>query len=197
MDRQNIMPEMMQRPEWMQKLKLNPYLTWHNKQLYRLITHGLVHADLLHLAFNMITLHFFGNMVDEYMQAYLGPVAGKLAYMALYITALAVASSIDLIRYKDMPHYNAVGASGAISAVLFAGILFDPSMRISLLILPIPAPAWVFGILYLAFCFYMARRGGDNIGHTAHAVGAIYGFLFPIALKPAIFAVFLHILGIR
>jgi len=196
MDRQNIMPESLQRPEWMQLLRFNAFLAWHKRQVYRLFSHGLIHADLIHLAFNMLTLYFFGDMVEQYLQAYFGTIAGKIIYILMYISAVAVSSSVDLVRHKDNPAYNAVGASGAISAVLFAGILFNPSMRISLLFLPIPAPAWVFGIVYLAFCFYMARRGGDNIGHTAHAVGAIYGFILPVILKPMIFMAFLKTMGL-
>ncbi len=196
MERQNIMPESLQRPEWMGKLKFNAHLAWHKHQLYRLLTHGLVHADLLHLAFNMITLFFFGDLVEKFMQAYIGETAGKLAYIALYVSALAVASSVDLVRYKDTPAYNAVGASGAVSAVLFAAIMYNPTMRISLLLIPVPAPAWVFGILYLAYCIYMAKRGGDNIGHTAHTLGAAYGLIFPLMLNPMTFMAFLHKLGL-
>lgn len=196
MERQNLLPESLQRPEWTGLMKLNPYLVWHKRQIYRILTHGLVHADLWHLAFNMLTLHFFGPYVDTAFQQILGPTSGKLAYIILYISALAISSSADLLRHKDNPGYSAIGASGAVSAVLFASILLFPTARISLLFIPIPTPGWLFGILYLAYCFYMARRGRDNIGHTAHAMGAIYGFLFPILLHSGTFGHFLKQLGI-
>lgn len=191
MNRQNIMPESMQRPEWMGKLCFNASRVWHGKEYLRLLSHGLVHADLLHLAFNMFTLYYFGKFVEEVYSMLPG---GRLLYLVLYVTALAVSSSVDLVRHKDHPGYNAVGASGAVSAVLFASILLAPTNGIMIFLIPIPIPAWLFGILYLGYCFYMARRGGDNIGHTAHAVGAVYGFLFLLIIKPSMMGQFFHAL---
>lgn len=181
--RGSFMPESLQRPEWFNKMKFNPYLVAHNKELYRLYSHGLIHADYWHLIFNMMTLYFFGDFVDQCFQVLAGPIAGKILFLVLYITALDTSCLIDMAKNHNNPGYNAVGASGAISAVLFAAILLNPTMKIAFLFVPIPIPAWLFGILYLIYCIVMARRGGDNIGHTAHATGAVYGLLFTLVLR--------------
>lgn len=194
MERQNMMPESLQRPEWTGSMKFNAYLTWHNRQIYRLFTYGIIHADLWHLAFNMLTLYFFGEYVELWFSQIWGP-AGKLIFLLMYISALPISSSADLIRHKDHPYYNAVGASGAVSAVLFAAILLNPKMGVAFLLIPIPIPGWIFGILYLIYCFYMAKRGGDNIGHTAHAIGALYGITLPLILEPQLMQRFIQILA--
>lgn len=190
-ERGSIMPESLQRPEWMAKLRFNAYLVWQKRQYYRMLSYGLIHADYWHLLFNMLTLYFFGDFVESCFIVVLGAQAGTITYIIMYVTALAVSTSVDLVRHKDNPGYNAVGASGAISAVIFAAIFFNPTMRISLLFIPIPTPGWLFGILYLAYCFYMDKRGMDNIGHSAHFVGAVYGFIFPLLIRPSLIDVFL------
>ena len=119
------------------------------------------------------------------------PCTSSGLYIVLYVSALAVSSLGDLFKHKDDISYNAVGASGAISAILFAAILFNPKMGIYIYLIPIPVPAYIFAPLYLVYCWYMARRNADNIGHTAHFWGAVYGFLFPLACKPEIFQYFL------
>ncbi len=185
-ERGSIMPESLQRPEWTSQFRFNAYLVWHKHQYYRMLTHGLVHADYWHLVFNMLTLYFFGDFVDACFQSVFDTGAGRAMYLTLYVTALAASSSVDLMRHKDNPGYNAIGASGAVSAVLFAAIFFNPTMKISLMFIPIPTPGWLFGILYLAYCFYMDKRGLDNIGHSAHFMGAVYGFLFPLLITKMI-----------
>ncbi len=189
-ERGSIMPESLQRPEWTDKFKFNAYLVWQKHQYYRMLSYGLVHADYWHLLFNMLTLYFFGDFVESCFRMVFGMPKGTLVYVLMYISAIAVSTSIDLVRHKDNPGYNAVGASGAISAVIFAAIFFNPTMRISLMFIPIPTPGWLFGVLYLAYCFYMDKRGMDNIGHSAHFVGAVYGFLFPLIIKPSLIDVF-------
>lgn len=191
-ERGNIMPESLQRPEWMGKMRFNAFLVWHKRQFHRMLTYGLVHADYWHLFFNMLTLYFFGDFVEGCFRMVFGMRAGTLIYVSMYVSALAVSTSIDLVRHKENPGYNAVGASGAISAVIFAAIFFNPTMRISLLFIPVPTPGWLFGILYLAYCFYMDKRAMDNIGHSAHFVGAVYGFLFPLIIKPWLFEGFVR-----
>ena len=189
-ERGSIMPESLQRPEWMGKFRFNAYLIWQKRQIYRMFTYGLIHADYWHLLFNMLTLYFFGDFVESCFRTVLGMGAGTITYIIMYVSALAVSTSVDLFRHKDNPGYNAVGASGAVSAVIFAAIFFNPTMRISLMFIPIPTPGWLFGILYLVYCFYMDRRGMDNIGHSAHFVGAVYGFLFPIMIRPSLISLF-------
>ena len=177
-------------------LKFNAYDVWHRKQWYRMLSYGLVHSNWGHLFFNMLTLYFFGTVVEQYFRAAFGGTQGILLYLVLYVSAIAVSTIGDLVKYRDVSGYNAVGASGAVSAVLFASILFEPRMGIYIYLIPIPVPGYVFAPLYLVYCWYMARRNMDNIGHTAHFWGALYGLAFPLACSPGIFLHFLSQLGL-
>lgn len=176
-------------------LVFNAYSVWHRKQWWRMLTHGLVHADWGHLFVNMLTLFCFGMVVEKYFKAVFGPGEGLLLYVALYVSAIAVSSVWDLAKYRNDWTYNAVGASGAVSAIMFASILFDPKMELYIFMLPIPVPGYIFAPLYLLYCWFMARRNKDNIGHSAHFWGAVYGLVFPLAFQPAIFTHFLSQLG--
>lgn len=166
------------------KLIFNAYQVWHRKEWYRMLTSGIIHSGWGHLFFNMLTLFFFGRIVEQYFSAAFGGVPGAVLYVVLYVSALAISSLGDLVKYRDNWNYNALGASGAVSAVLFASILFAPKMGIYIYLIPIPVPGYIFAPLYLLYCWYMAKRNMDNIGHTAHFWGAVYGMLFPIICKP-------------
>ena len=166
------------------KLIFNAYQVWHRKEWYRMLTSGIIHSGWGHLFFNMLTLYFFGRVVEQYFSAAFGGVPGAVLYVVLYVSALAISSLGDLVKYRDNWNYNALGASGAVSAVLFASILFAPKMGIYIYLIPIPVPGYIFAPLYLLYCWYMAKRNMDNIGHTAHFWGAVYGMLFPIICKP-------------
>ena len=172
-------------------LKFNAYQIWHQGQWHRMLTYGLVHGGWGHLFFNMLTLYFFGTVVERYFGAAFGSGNGIILYIILYVSAVAVSTIGDLIKYKDDYSYNAVGASGAVSAVLFASILFEPKMGIYIYLIPIPVPGYIFAPLYLLYCWYMARRNMDNIGHSAHFWGALYGLAFPLVLRPDILAHFI------
>ena len=166
------------------KLIFNAYQVWHRKEWYRMLTSGIIHSGWGHLFFNMLTLYFFGRVVEQYFSAAFGGVLGTVLYVVLYVSALAISSLGDLVKYRNNWNYNALGASGAVSAVLFASILFAPKMGIYIYLIPIPVPGYMFAPLYLLYCWYMAKRNMDNIGHTAHFWGAVYGILFPIICKP-------------
>ena len=166
------------------KLIFNAYQVWHRKEWYRMLTSGIIHSGWGHLFFNMLTLYFFGRVVEQYFSAAFGGVLGTVLYVVLYVSALAISSLGDLVKYRNNWNYNALGASGAVSAVLFASILFAPKMGIYIYLIPIPVPGYIFAPLYLLYCWYMAKRNMDNIGHTAHFWGAVYGILFPIICKP-------------
>ena len=166
------------------KLIFNAYQVWHRKEWYRMLNSGMIHSGWGHLFFNMLTLYFFGRVVEQYFSAAFGGVLGTVLYVVLYVSALAISSLGDLVKYRDNWNYNALGASGAVSAVLFASILFAPKMGIYIYLIPIPVPGYIFAPLYLLYCWYMAKRNMDNIGHTAHFWGAVYGILFPIICKP-------------
>lgn len=178
------------------RLLFNAYSVWHSREWYRMMSHGLVHGGWGHLLFNMLTLYFFGGVVEQYFALAFGSTLGILLYVALYVTAIAVSSIWDLVKNRDDWNYNAVGASGAVSAILFAAILFEPKMGIYIFLIPIPVPGYIFAPLYLLYCWYMARRNMDNIGHTAHFWGAVYGLLFPLACRPDFFQRFLAQLGL-
>ena len=177
-------------------LRFNAYDIWHRRQWHRMLTYGLVHGGWGHLLFNMLTLFFFGRVVEQYFQLAFGSTPGIVLYVLLYVSALAVSTVWDLVKYRDDYGYNAVGASGAVSAILFASILFEPTMGIYIYLIPIPVPGYIFAPLYLLYCWYMARRGSDNIGHSAHFWGAVYGLAFPLACRPDILTHFLTQLGL-
>ena len=179
------------RPGMFNGLKFSAYDVWHRRQWYRMFSYGVVHGGWGHLLFNMITLYCFGRIVEQYFGAAFGATTGPVLYAVLYVTALAVSSIWDLVKFRDNPSYSAVGASGAVSAILFAAILFEPKMGIYIYLIPVPVPAYIFAPIYLIYCIVMARKNVDNIGHSAHFWGAVYGLLFPLLLRPDIFSYFL------
>jgi membrane associated rhomboid family serine protease len=167
------------------RLKFNPFLALHSKQWYRFFTYGFVHAGRMHLFVNMFVLYSFGNIViDKYLEEF--GLKGYYYFILLYIGAIMLSALPSFGKNKNNPGYNAVGASGAVSAVVFASILFSPLNGMGLLFIPIAIPAFIFGALYLIYSAYMAKRGRDNIGHDAHFWGALFGVVFTIALKPVI-----------
>jgi membrane associated rhomboid family serine protease len=161
-----------------------PYGMGSSSEYYRFLSHGLIHADYVHLFFNMFTLYSFGRFAEV-------ALFNKTEYIILYVSALAVASIFDFIKNRNNPGYAALGASGAVSAVLFATLIFDPWEKGVAIFGIIALPNIIFGVLYLAYCAYMSKRGGDNIGHNAHLWGSVYGFVFAAILKPELFKEFL------
>ncbi|MEX6686699.1 rhomboid family intramembrane serine protease [Danxiaibacter flavus] len=151
-------------------------------QWYRFITCGLIHADLGHLAFNMFSLYLFGDLVEKYFHQIFGERA-KLLYLAMYVIALVVCMIPTYAKNKDNYYYRSLGASGAVSAVVFAGIFLVPLAKIGLFIIPPVIPGFVFGPLYLGLTAYMSKRGGDNINHSAHFWGAVFGIAFVIVMS--------------
>lgn len=142
----------------------------------RMVTSGFLHVDLAHLFFNMFTLYFFADVVINWF----GP--GK--FLILYFISLVAGSLLALIFHKKEPYYSAVGASGAVTGVLYAAILLEPGMRLGIMFIPIPLPAYVLGILYLFYSIYGMKTRLGNIGHTAHFGGAIGGYLTTLLFKP-------------
>ncbi len=181
----------LRQPEWFEKFKFNPYLTWHSRQWYRMFTSGFLHANWWHLLINMFVLYFFGRLVETSFISIFGLFKGRLSYILLYLLAIFVGNLPDLFKFKDKFYYNAVGASGAISAVLFTSILIFPWNKIFIFPIPIPIPAIIFGVLYLLYETYMEKYASDNVGHSAHLWGAVFGFLFPLLLEPRLFTLFM------
>ncbi len=157
-----------------------------------MVTHALVHANWEHLLVNMIVLWSFGTAVEHYFQLNFGGNS-RYYYLAMFIGAIIFSSLLSLIKQRNNVYYNAVGASGAVSAVLFAAIFFNPWESIYFFGV-LPMPGIIFGLLYLYYSFYMSRKKMDNIGHDAHFMGAIIGFCTPMIIRPSLFFDFVNLL---
>jgi len=180
--------------EWITKLQLNPYQVYHSNQWYRVVSHGFLHADWIHLFVNMIVLFSFGDAVERRFSIMesKGMIGNStLHFLILYFVGMIIATSTTIYKHKDNYSYNAIGASGAVSAVVFAFIFFSPTSTLLLMGI-IPIPAILFGILYLIYSQYMRKRQGERVNHDAHFVGAVFGFLYPILLEPGMIRYFFN-----
>jgi len=171
------------------KYQFNAYQITKRKQYSRLILHGFLHANWTHLFVNMIVLYSFGRSLESYFQHIFGP-SSTILFVLLYLSAIVIAPVYSLIKKRNDSLYNAVGASGAVSAVLFASIVFDPWSKIYFFAV-LPIPGIVFAVLYLIYSWQMSKRPGENIAHDAHFFGSIYGFIFPFIFNPQLFPRFI------
>ncbi|GAO31145.1 rhomboid family intramembrane serine protease [Geofilum rubicundum] len=176
------------RPELMARFQLNPWSVFHRKEYLRLLTHAFLHVDWTHLLINMFVFYSFSRAVLFYFGYYFEGFTDA-RFLLLFLTAIPISSLYSLFKYRNNPNYNAVGASGAVSAVVFASIFFDPYNPVYLFAI-IPIPGIVFGVLYLVYSAYMARKQVDNVGHDAHFWGAVYGLIFPLFYEPRLILVF-------
>lgn len=177
--------------ELMDRLKFNAYKIKHHKQGWRFFSYALVHAGWLHLLINMWVLYSFGNIVLRTFGMYFGP-KGMMYYLLLYVGGIIFSILFDYGKHKNDIYYNAVGASGAVAAIVFASILIYPSGGIYLFPFPFSIPSWLFGILFLVYSAYMQKQGNSNVGHGAHFWGAIFGLLFTIITVPNVLVSFVH-----
>lgn len=175
----------------LERLKFNAYLIKHQKQSWRFFSYALVHAGFLHLFVNMWVLYSFGGIVEENLMHLYG-IRGILSYALLYIGGVIFSTVFDFGKHKDDPYYSAVGASGAVSAVVFSSILFYPGGGIYIFPIPFALPSWLFGILYLVYSAYMGKKENDNIGHNAHFWGAIFGIVFTVIMVPGVLKNFIN-----
>lgn len=173
-------------PRLLERLILWPPAIERRRQYDRLLTHGFIHADFAHLLFNMVTLYFFGRAVE---QVYVGRL-GAVGFLLFYLSAVVVAILPTYLRHRRDARYRSLGASGAVSAVLFAFILMAPWAGIYIFFIPIPVPAILYAVFYVGYSIWMERRGGDNVNHSAHLWGAAYGVLFTVFMEPAVLAHF-------
>jgi membrane associated rhomboid family serine protease len=181
------------RQELLYRFDLSPYHIVHKKQYYRIFTHASLHADYVHLAINMLVLYSFGSYVEQMfgeLEAEGVIFSGPFFFIFLYLVSIGLASLTTISRYRNDEKYSALGASGAVSAVVFTYIFFAPLQKIYFYAV-LPIPGILFGILYLIYSSYMGKRNKDNINHSAHFWGAVVGFVFPILLEPSLFLVFL------
>jgi membrane associated rhomboid family serine protease len=144
-----------------------------------------IHADWAHLIFNMFSLYFLGQILAFSFTNSFGQEGGMIHFAILYFFGGIFASLFPYIRNHENPNYTSLGASGAVSAVVFAAILWNPTMKLALLFLPIPIPAYIFGPLYLAFEYFALRKGKGNIAHDAHIGGALFGILYVLLIDPS------------
>jgi len=172
-----------------------PYSIQHNNEYQRVLTHIFIHGDWMHLLFNMFVLFNFGSVLEaKFMD--LGVAMPFLHYLLLYIGAALFATIIPFARHKENPNYMSLGASGCVSAVLFAYICIMPATPLTFIFFPFfSIPAWAIGIAYLAYEYYMDKRGGSHIAHDAHIGGAVFGIAFMLLfhfndVKSAILALF-------
>lgn len=171
------------------QFELSPYRIIHNKEYYRIFTHGFLHADYVHLIINMIVLYSFGTGVERIFAELeqKGVIfSGSFFFILLYLVSMVLSSISTIIKNRNDIKYAAVGASGAVSAVIFTYIFFAPLQKIYFYMV-LPIPGIIFGILYLIYSSIMSRRSKDNINHDAHFWGAVFGFLYPVFLEPELF----------
>lgn len=148
-------------------------------QQIRMVSSGFLHADMGHLFFNMLTLYFFAPVVIRYV--------GSVNFCVIYFGSLILGGLLSFYFHKNEPHYSAIGASGAVSGILYAAILFQPSMSLYMMFIPIPIPAYVFGIGYLFYTIFGMKNKLGNIGHDAHFGGAIGGYIITLVMEPWLF----------
>ncbi|WP_312371256.1 rhomboid family intramembrane serine protease [Stenotrophomonas sp.] len=171
------------------RLVLWPPAVDRHKQYDRLVTYGFIHADFPHLLFNMITLFFFGRLVEKLMTSITGH---WWVYLLFYLSALVVSILPSYLKNQKNPNYLSLGASGAVSAVLFAFILVSPWSLIFVFF--IPAPAILYAVFYVGYSIWMDKKGGDNVNHSAHLAGAAYGVMFMLLMEPGLLQHFLQAL---
>ena len=145
---------------------------------FRMVSSGFLHLDFSHLLFNMLTLYFFANVVLSSV--------GTTNFVVIYLASLLVGNLLSFYFHKNELHYSAIGASGAVSGILYSAILFYPNMSLYLFFIPIPIPAWLFGILYLLYSIYGMKKSLGNIGHDAHFGGALAGYCLTIFIAPSL-----------
>jgi membrane associated rhomboid family serine protease len=168
---------------WRDKLILSPYLIKHNGQWYRLFSHSWIHADWQHLLFNMVSLYYLGGeILNMWLKPY-GDIKSTGLFLFLYIAGGVAATIFPYLKNQDNPSYRALGASGAVSAVIFAAILWNPNMRLGILFIPFPIPAYIFGPLYLLIEYFAMRNIKTGVAHDAHLGGALFGILFVLFLN--------------
>lgn len=159
------------------------------REYYRLVTYGLIHADPMHLIFNMITLFFFGRIMEPIYNS----ILGAFGFGLFYLGGLIVSILPTYLKNRRNTNYHSLGASGAVSAVLFAFILYSPWTRIFVLFLPVPAI--IYAVLYVGYSIYMDQRGQGNVNHSAHLWGVAYGVVFTVLAQPAVVPHFLGALS--
>ncbi|MDR0558734.1 MAG: rhomboid family intramembrane serine protease [Prevotellaceae bacterium] len=176
-----------QNRKFMSEAVLYPYIMLRNNQWYRLVTHAFIHADWVHLLFNMIALWSFGSFAYSSMEL-LTPFP-VLHFFTLYFGAVLFSSIHNTVKHRNNTQYASLGASGAVSAIIFFSILLNPWSLIMIFI--IPCPGIIFGVLFLVYSSYMSKRNGDRIDHGAHFYGSLFGLFYPLIINKDIYVIFI------
>ena len=172
------------------KFLFKPYSILKDKEWYRFISSAWLHADYMHLFVNLFVLYSFGNYLEYFLNVYYEEQSSAL-YLFLFLGSTVVSHIPSYVKHKSNINYQAVGASGGVSGILFAYILINPLSMLELYLF-IPIPAIVFGILYLWYSYYMSKKNMDNIGHEAHIYGALGGMTLITIIKPGIWVSFFN-----
>jgi membrane associated rhomboid family serine protease len=167
------------KPQVIERSLFRPYWFLRRKQYDTIVTSGFVHADLPHLIFNMVTFYFFAFALEKEV--------GPLRFALLYFLGLVVSDLGTYFKHRNDPQYASLGASGAISAVLFAAIVYFPWMKLFIIPIPLPIPAPLFAVGYVAYSWYSARQARGRINHDAHLGGALFGLVFVLLTDPPAF----------
>lgn len=174
-------------PKVIEACLFRPYLFVRGRQYDTIVTSGFVHADLGHLLFNMFTFYFFAFPMERYI--------GTIPFLLLYFVGLLMSHACTYFKQRNNPHYASLGASGAISAVLFAYIVYFPTTSLMIIPIPVPIPAFVFAIGYVAYSWWASTHSRGRINHDAHLCGALSGLVFIGVTEPSAFARLLQLLG--
>lgn len=170
------------KPELIQQYAFNPYKLKHEKNYYRLITHAFFHGDMNHLIFNMFSFYFVGRYMESVLVFEYGTTLGEIHFLAIYFGGTIVGTIYSFWKHQDNPYYQSIGASGAISASIFAFILWLPNVEF-LLFFFIPMKAFIFGFLYLAIEYFSMKRNKGGIAHDVHIISAIYGVIYILIIN--------------
>ncbi len=183
---------MFNQPELFHKYMLEPYRVKHNKEWYRVISHGFIHADWSHLIFNMMTLYFAGQTSEKILVQIFSETGAVVAFVLIYLLGMVIAALPALIKHGENPSYRSLGASGAVATMLFFFIMFYPLAKINIFFIPIDIPAWLFGVLYLAAEYYLDKKQQGNVAHDAHFTGALFGIVAAIVVFPNVASAFVN-----
>lgn len=177
-------------PEFLNKFKHLPYFEVRDKSFYRMVSSGFLHGSYTHLLINMFVLYFFGLHVEQYYMIYFGPTTGTILFVVMYLLTIIAGDVPSLLKHKDNPAYASIGASGAVSGVLFTSAIIAPWNTVYLYAI-IPMPAIIAAVGYLGYSQWAAKNSSDNIDHDAHFYGALFSVLFTIIIHPVIVSDFL------